>query len=66
MSQPTVSKHLRVLRTAGLVSSRTEAQRRIYSLDAAPLAAVAHWLDPYRARWTAHLDALARHLDEQE
>jgi DNA-binding transcriptional ArsR family regulator len=66
VSQPTVSKHLRVLRTAGFVTSRTEAQRRVYSLEAAPLLTVAHWLDPYREHWTTHLDALARHLDRQE
>ena len=66
MSQPAVSKHLRVLRDAGLVTCRTAAQRRIYRVDVAPLRAVDDWLGPYRSMWTAHLDALERHLDSQE
>jgi DNA-binding transcriptional ArsR family regulator len=65
MSQPGVSKHLRVLREAGLVSVRTEAQRRIYELRPEPLAEVAEWLEPYRALWSDRLDALERHLDEE-
>jgi DNA-binding transcriptional ArsR family regulator len=65
MSQPGVSKHLRVLREAGLVSVRTEAQRRIYEIRPEPLAEVAEWLEPYRALWSERLDALERHLDEE-
>ncbi len=65
MSQPGVSKHLRVLREAGLVSVRTEAQRRIYGIRPEPLAEVAEWLEPYRELWSEHLDALERHLDEE-
>lgn len=66
MSQPAVSKHLRVLRDAGLVTCRTAAQRRIYRVDTTPLRAVDDWLGPYRSMWSAHLDALERHLDSQE
>ena len=66
LPQPTVSKHLRVLRDAGFVSCRTHAQQRIYRVEPEPLQAVATWLEPYRRLWTRHLDALARHLDEQE
>ncbi|NES29210.1 metalloregulator ArsR/SmtB family transcription factor [Micromonospora terminaliae] len=66
MSQPAVSKHLKVLREAGLVSCRTAAQQRIYRLDVGPLRAVDDWLDPYRRMWSAHLDALERHLDSEE
>ncbi|MGI8803667.1 MAG: ArsR/SmtB family transcription factor [Solirubrobacteraceae bacterium] len=66
LSQPTVSKHLRVLREAGLVSCTPEAQRRIYRIETAPLQAVDGWLEPYRQLWTRHLDALERHLDKQE
>src|SRR5690348_3468864 len=64
VSQPAVSKHLRVLRNAGLVVSRTEAQRRIYRVRPHPLREVDAWLEPYRAMWTRSLDALERHLDE--
>lgn len=63
LSQPTVSKHLRVLRDAGLVDSRTDAQRRIYRVRTEPLREVDEWLRPYRARWAEHLSALERHLD---
>jgi DNA-binding transcriptional ArsR family regulator len=63
MSQPGVSKHLRVLREAGLVRVRQDAQRRWYRLDPAPLTEIDAWLAPYRAYWSAHLDALERHLD---
>ncbi|HEX4161652.1 MAG TPA: metalloregulator ArsR/SmtB family transcription factor [Pseudonocardia sp.] len=63
LSQPTVSKHLRVLRDAGLVDSRTDAQRRIYRVRTEPLREVDDWLRPYRARWAEHLNALQRHLD---
>src|SRR5947199_461550 len=64
LSQPAVSKHLRVLRDAGLVDVRTDAQRRLYRINVAPLKAVDEWLAPYRTLWTAHLDALEAHLDE--
>ena len=63
ISQPTMSKHLKVLREAGFVSVRTAAQQRIYAIDTAPLQALDNWLTPYRRLWTRHLDALARHLD---
>ncbi|PWR11340.1 transcriptional regulator [Micromonospora acroterricola] len=66
VSQPAVSKHLRVLREAGFVSCRTAARQRIYRLDPGPLRAVDGWLDPYRRLWNRHLDALERHLDSQE
>src|SRR3954462_3748334 len=62
MSQPAVSKHLRVLRDAGLVEARVDAQRRIYSLRAAPLADVDSWLEPYRQFWRGKLASLQRHL----
>lgn len=62
MSQPAVSKHLRVLREAGLVEARVDAQRRIYSLRAEPLAEVDAWLEPYRKFWRGKLAALQRHL----
>jgi DNA-binding transcriptional ArsR family regulator len=64
LSQPAVSKHLRILREAGLVEVRQDAQRRWYRLRAAPLAEVDAWLAPYRTLWESHLDALERHLDE--
>jgi DNA-binding transcriptional ArsR family regulator len=63
ISQPATSKHLRVLREAGLVTSRAEAQRRVYQLSSAPLAELDAWLAPYRRYWDARLDALERHLD---
>jgi DNA-binding transcriptional ArsR family regulator len=66
LSQPTVSKHLRVLRDGGLVSSRVAAQRRIYRVEPAPLQELDRWLAPYRRLWTRHLDALERHLDKEE
>ena len=66
LPQPTVSKHLRVLRDAGFVACRSQAQQRIYRVEPEPLRAVATWLDPYRRLWERHLDALQRHLDEQE
>jgi len=65
LSQPGVSKHLRVLREHGLVSVRRDAQRRLYELDPAPLAELDQWLEPYRALWADRLDALGRHLDEE-
>jgi DNA-binding transcriptional ArsR family regulator len=64
LSQPTTSKHLRVLRDAGLVRVRTDAQRRIYALDPEPLAELDRWLAPYRALWNDRLDALESHLDD--
>ncbi|MBO0826765.1 MAG: helix-turn-helix transcriptional regulator [Streptosporangiales bacterium] len=63
LSQPAVSKHLRVLREAGLVEVRQDAQRRLYRLRPEPLAELDEWLAPYRALWDASLDALERHLD---
>lgn len=63
ISQPAVSRHLRVLREAGLVSSRTDAQWRLYSVDAAPLAEMGAWLEPYRRLWAGRLDRLSAHLD---
>jgi len=63
LSQPAVSKHLKVLRDAGLVESRTEAQRRIYRVRPEPLREVDEWLAPYRRLWAAHLNALERHLE---
>ncbi len=64
LSQPAVSKHLRVLREAGLVEVRTDAQRRLYRIRPEPLAEVDAWLEPYRRLWTRSLDALERHLEE--
>jgi DNA-binding transcriptional ArsR family regulator len=66
LSQPGTSKHLRVLREAGLVHVRQDAQRRWYELRAEPLADIDAWLAPYRHLWTRDLDALERHLDNQE
>ncbi|MGW5198236.1 ArsR/SmtB family transcription factor [Streptomyces spiralis] len=63
LSQPSTSKHLRVLREAGLVRVRQEAQRRVYALDPAPMAALDAWLGPYRRLWNTGLDALGRRLD---
>lgn len=63
LSQPAVSKHLRVLRQAGLVAAHIRAQQRIYRLETEPLAEVIDWLEPYRREWQARLDALERHLD---
>lgn len=66
VSRPAVSRHLRVLREAGLVRSRAEAQRRIYSLDARPLAEVDEWLSRYRHYWAGRLDALEQLVSEDE
>jgi DNA-binding transcriptional ArsR family regulator len=63
MSQPTVSKHLRVLRDAGFVESTVDAQRRLYRLKPEPLQEIADWLVPFRRFWSTHVDALERHLD---
>jgi DNA-binding transcriptional ArsR family regulator len=66
VSQPGVSKHLRVLREAGLVDVRHDAQRRLYRLNPEPLEEVDVWLAPYRRYWAGRLDALERHLDRKE
>jgi DNA-binding transcriptional ArsR family regulator len=63
MPQPTVSKHLRVLRDAGFVESTVDAQRRLYRLRPEPLREIDVWLDQFRRFWSAHIDALERHLD---
>ena len=63
MSQPTVSKHLRVLREAGFVESTVDAQRRLYRLKPGPLQEIDAWLTQFRRFWSAHVDALERHLD---
>src|SRR2546423_12018972 len=63
MPQPTVSKHLRVLRDAGFVESTVDAQRRLYRLKPEPFQEVDAWLAPFRQFWSAHVDALERHLD---
>jgi len=63
LAQPTVSKHLKVLRGAGLVDVRQDAQRRWYRLRPEPLAEIATWLEPYRQMWESSFDALERHLD---
>jgi DNA-binding transcriptional ArsR family regulator len=64
LTQPGTSKHLRVLREAGLVISQPEAQRRVYQLDVRPLVDLDAWLEPYRRMWDRSLDALERHLDQ--
>jgi DNA-binding transcriptional ArsR family regulator len=64
VSQPAVSKHLRILREAGLVEVRGDAQRRLYSVCPEPLRAVDEWLTPYRRMWAQRLDRLERHLNE--
>src|SRR5213593_2557819 len=66
MPQPTVSKHLRVLREAGFVESTVDAQRRLYRLKVAPFLEVDAWLAPFRRFWSAHVDALERHLDRMD
>jgi DNA-binding transcriptional ArsR family regulator len=66
LSQPGTSKHLRVLREAGLVRVRQDAQRRWYELRPEPLAEIDAWLAPYRGLWSASLDALVRHVDTME
>src|SRR5579871_534031 len=63
MPQTTVSKHLRVLREAGIVEATVDAQRRLYRLKPEPLQEVDAWLAPFRRFWSAHVDALERHLD---
>ncbi|HEX7881061.1 MAG TPA: metalloregulator ArsR/SmtB family transcription factor [Candidatus Eisenbacteria bacterium] len=66
MPQTSVSKHLRVLREAGFVESRIEAQRRVYRIRPEPLREVDAWLAQFRRTWTVHVDALERHLDRME
>jgi DNA-binding transcriptional ArsR family regulator len=66
MTQPTVSKHLRVLREAGFVESTVDAQRRLYRLKPEPFQEVDAWLAPFRRFWSAHVDALERHLDRMD
>ena len=66
MPQPTVSKHLRVLREAGFVESTVDAQRRLYRVNPGPLQEVDAWLAQFRRFWNAHLDALERYLDRME
>jgi len=66
MSQPTVSKHLRVLRDAGFVESTVDAQRRLYRLKPEPLREIDAWLAQFRRFWSAHIDALERHLDRMD
>jgi DNA-binding transcriptional ArsR family regulator len=65
-TQPAVSKHLRVLREAGLVEARVDEQRRLYRLRPAPLRELDAWLAPYRGMWAASLDKLEAHLDEMD
>jgi len=66
MTQPTVSKHLRVLRETGFVESTVDAQRRLYRLKPGPFQEVDIWLDQFRRFWSAHVDALERHLDRMD
>jgi DNA-binding transcriptional ArsR family regulator len=66
LSQPAVSKHLRVLREAGLVDVRVDAQRRVYRVRPEPLRAMDEWLAPYRRMWAERLDDLERHLDDMD
>jgi DNA-binding transcriptional ArsR family regulator len=66
MPQPTVSKHLRVLREAGFVESTVDAQRRLYRLKPGPFEEVDAWLAQFRRFWSAHVDALERHLDRMD
>jgi DNA-binding transcriptional ArsR family regulator len=66
LPQPTVSKHLRVLREAGFVESRVDTQRRLYRIRPEPLMEIDDWLAQFRRFWSAHLDALERHLDRMD
>jgi DNA-binding transcriptional ArsR family regulator len=66
MPQPSVSKHLRVLREAGFVEARVDAQRRVYRIRPEPLKEVEAWLAPFRRLWSTHVDALERHLDRMD
>ncbi|NJO34844.1 MAG: winged helix-turn-helix transcriptional regulator [Rhodospirillales bacterium] len=65
LSQPSVSKHLKVLREAGFVTSKIAAQRRIYRLELERIKAIDEWLEPYRAMWKRNLEALEQHLDQK-
>lgn len=66
MTQPTVSKHLRILREAGFVEAEIHAQRRVYRLNAAPFQEMDGWLEQFRRYWSKHVDALEDHLDRME
>lgn len=66
LSQPSVSKHLRVLREAGFVQSRVDAQRRLYRIKPEPLMEIDAWLAQFRQFWSVHVDALERHLDQMD
>jgi DNA-binding transcriptional ArsR family regulator len=66
MSQPAVSKHLRVLRDAGFVESTVDAQRRLYRLKSGPFQELDAWLEQFRRFWSVHIDALGRHLDRMD
>ena len=66
LPQPSVSKHLKVLRDSGFVESRVEAQRRVYRLNPGPLQEVDAWLEPFRRYWSRHVDALQQHLERME
>src|SRR5579871_4251403 len=66
LPQPAVSKHLRVLRDAGFVEATVDAQRRLYRLKPEPLQEIDSWLAPFRRFWSAHVDALERHLDRMD
>ncbi|HXQ28363.1 MAG TPA: metalloregulator ArsR/SmtB family transcription factor [Gemmatimonadales bacterium] len=66
LPQPSVSKHLKVLREGGFVASRVEAQRRVYRVNAKPLQEVDAWLAPFRRFWSRHVDALEQHLERME
>jgi DNA-binding transcriptional ArsR family regulator len=66
LKQPSVSKHLKTLREAGLVRARIDGPRRLYSLDPAPLAELDTWLEPYRRFWAAKLDALGDHVNRSD
>jgi DNA-binding transcriptional ArsR family regulator len=66
MSQPAVSKHLRVLREAGFVESTVDAQRRLYRLKSGPFQELDAWLEQFRRFWSVHIDALERHLDRMD
>jgi DNA-binding transcriptional ArsR family regulator len=65
LPQPSVSKHLKVLREGGFVESRVEAQRRVYRLNPGPLQEVDEWLEPFRRFWSKHVDALEQHLERK-
>ena len=66
LTQPSISRHLRILREAGLVRVEPDAQRRVYHLDPAPLREIDHWLERYRRFWAGRLDDLERHMDEED